>query len=51
MSHLPRHRCRGLIEANERGGNIADQIIIFRGIDAAASLKRGAKMRPSSATA
>ena len=45
---LPRHRCRGLIEAASDYGNLPDRVdTIFRGIDAAASLKRAS--RPSEA--
>ncbi len=38
--HLPRHRCRGLIEARATYGANQSSQRIFRGIDAAASLKR-----------
>ena len=38
--YLPRHRCRGLIEARWRSFRIQRWSLIFRGIDAAASLKR-----------
>ena len=39
-AHLPRQRCRGLIEATTPRTRAARSIGIFRGSDAAASLKR-----------
>jgi len=39
QADLPRHRCRGLIEAGHIAARLPDDGLIFRGIDAAASLK------------
>jgi len=36
---FPRHRCRGLIEASAPIGRFVPTVPVFRGIDAAASLK------------
>src|SRR5258707_1024947 len=36
---LPRHRCRGLIEASFPPSTFPSELAVFRGIDAAASLK------------